>query len=109
MQQYNNALVGKDATAIMAAGRPQLPRHQRPRPEDALDSQAPDRAPQQLARQNDIALGWTQTTDVKGDTASAVYTWVSSFKLANRSFTESDIKRMDFKRTASGWKILSGI
>jgi hypothetical protein len=46
---------------------------------------------------------------VKGDAASAVYTWASTFKLANRSVTESDIKRMDFKRTAQGWKILGGI
>ena len=47
--------------------------------------------------------------DVKGDRAQAVYTWVSQFKLGGKTMTESDIKRMELKRRADGWKILSGI
>jgi len=50
-----------------------------------------------------------KTIDVKGDRAQAVYTWVSQFKLNGKAMTESDIKRMDLRRTAEGWKILSGI
>ena len=38
-----------------------------------------------------------------------VYTWVSVYKLAGKTITESDIKRMALKREADGWKILSGI
>lgn len=112
MQQYNNALVGKDAAAIMQLVDPSFrDTGGTLTPEDDLDyAKLQTVLPQRLARLNDIALKMDiKTIDVKGDTASAVYTWVSSFKLANRSFTESDIKRMDFKRTASGWKILSGI
>jgi hypothetical protein len=112
MQKYNNALVAKDAGAILDLVDPTFrDTGGTLTPEDDLDyAKLKSVLPQRLARLNDIALKMDiKTIDVKGDLASAVYTWVSSFKLANRSFTESDIKRMDFRRTASGWKILSGI
>ena len=112
MQKYNNALVAKDVAGILALVDPSF--HDNGGTlavEDDLDyAKLQTVLPQRLARLNDIALRLDiKTIDVKGDAASAVYTWVSTFKLGNRSVTESDIKRMDFKRTAQGWKILSGI
>ena len=112
VQRYNNALVAKDAAAILQLVDPSFrDTGGTLAPEDDLDyAKLKAVLPQRLARLNDIALRMEiKTIDVKGDTASAVYTWVSTFKLANRSLTESDIKRMDFKRTAEGWKILSGL
>ena len=50
-----------------------------------------------------------KSIDVKGDRATAVYTWVSQFKLNNKAMTESDIKRMELRRGPEGWRILSGI
>ena len=112
MQKFNNALVAKDAAGILALIDPSF--HDTAgtlTPEDDLDyAKLQAVLPQRLARLNDIALRMDiKTIDVKGDQASAVYTWVSSFKLGNRTVTESDIKRMDFKRTAQGWKIVSGV
>lgn len=112
IQKYNNALVAKDAAGILALVDPSF--HDTGgtlAADDDLDyAKLKAVLPQRLARLSDIALRMDiKTIDVKGDAASAVYTWVSSFKLANRAMTESDIKRMDLKRTASGWKIVSGI
>ena len=112
MQKYNNALVAKDVPAILALVDPSF--HDTGgtlAADDDLDyAKLQTVLPQRLARVSDIALRLDiKTIDVKGDTASAVYTWVSSFRLANKPVTESDIKRMDFKRTAQGWKIVSGI
>jgi len=112
MQKYNNALVAKDAAGIIALVDPSF--HDNGgtlTPDDDLDyAKLQAVLPQRLARVNDIALRLDiKKIDVNGDQASAVYTWVSTYKLGNRSVTESDIKRMDFKRTAQGWKILSGI
>ena len=112
MQKYNNALVAKDAAGIIALVDPSF--HDNGgtlTPADDLDyAKLQTVLPQRLARVSDIALRLDiKTIDVKGETASAVYTWVSTYKLGNRSVTESDIKRMDFKRTAQGWKIVSGV
>jgi hypothetical protein len=110
--KYNNALVAKDANAILELVDPSFrDTGGTLTNEDDLDyAKLKTVLPQRLARLSDIALRIDiKTIDVKGDAASAVYTWASTFKLANRSVTESDIKRMDFKRTAQGWKILGGI
>ncbi len=66
--------------------------------------------PQRLARLNDIALRMDiKTIDVKGDTASAVYTWVSSFKLANAPSPSRTSSGWTSSAPPTGWKILSGI
>ena len=80
-------------------------------PEDDIDIQRLRTVlPQRLAKLQDVAVRIEiKTIEVKGDRANAVYTWVSQFKLGGKSMTESDIKRMELKREADGWKILSGI
>ena len=110
--RYNAALEARDANAILALVDPEF--HDNAgtlTPEDDIDIQKLRTVlPQRLAKLQDIAVRIEiKTIDVKGDTAQAVYTWVSQFKLNGKSRTESDIKRMELRRRADGWKILSGI
>ena len=71
-------------------------------PEDDIDIQRLRTVlPQRLAKLQDVAVRIEiKAIDVKGDRAQAVYTWVSQFKLGGKAMTESDIKRMELKRTA---------
>ena len=110
--RYNSALEARDANAIIALVDPQF--HDNAgtlTPEDDIDIQRLRTVlPQRLAKLQDVAVRMEiKSIEVKGDRATAVYTWVSQFKLNGKAMTESDIKRMDLRRTAEGWKILSGI
>ena len=112
MARYNAALEARDANGILALVDPSFYDNAGTLiPDDDLDyAKLQTVLPQRLARLSDIALRLDiKTIDVKGDAASAVYTWVSVYKLAGKTLTESDIKRMEFKREADGWKILSGV
>jgi len=112
MQKYNAALEARDANAILALVDPEF--HDNAgtlTPEDDIDLEKLRTVlPRRLAKLQDLAVRMEiKSIDVKGDTATAVYTWVSQFKLGGKAMTESDIKRMEFRRSAEGWKILSGI
>jgi len=110
--RYNAALDARDANGILAVVDPEFYDNAGTLiPDDDIDIQRLRTIiPQRLARLNDLAVRIDiKTIDVKGDRASVVYTWVSVFKLAGKTLTESDIKRMDLKREPNGWKILSGI
>jgi len=112
MTKYNQALEARDANGILALVDPAFRDNAGTlTPEDDIDIQRLKTVlPQRLAKLQDVAVRIEiKTIDVKDDRASAVYTWVSQFKLAGKSMTESDIKRMEFKREVDGWKILSGI
>lgn len=112
MSRYNSALEARDAAAILALVDPAFRDNAGTlTPDDDLDLQRLRTVlPQRLARLQDVAVRIEiKTIEVKGDRASAVYTWVSQFKLGGKAMTESDIKRMEFKREADGWKILSGV
>jgi len=110
--RYNVALESRDANAILALVDPAFKDNAGTlTPEDDIDIQKLHTVlPQRLAKLQDVAVRIEiKTIDVKGDRASAVYTWVSQFKLNGKSMTESDIKRMELKRRPEGWKIVSGV
>jgi hypothetical protein len=110
--RYNSALEARDANAILALVDPEFRDNAGTlSPDDDIDIERLRTVlPQRLAKLQDVAVRIEiKTIDVKGDRAQAVYTWVSQFKLNGKTMTESDIKRMDLRRTAEGWKILSGI
>jgi hypothetical protein len=112
MQKYNTALEARDAPGILQLVDPSFKDTAGTlTPEDDLDyGKLKTVLPQRLSRLQDVAVRIEiKRVEVKDDAASAVYTWVSQFKLANKPMTESDIKRMDFKRTPDGWKIVSGL
>jgi hypothetical protein len=112
ISKYNSALEARDANGILALVDPEF--HDNAgtlTPDDDIDIQRLRTVlPQRLAKLQDVAVRIEiKTIDVKGDRAQAVYTWVSQFKFGGKSITESDIKRMELRRGAQGWKILSGI
>ena len=110
--RYNSALEARDANAILALVDPEFRDNAGTlSPEDDIDIERLRTVlPKRLAKLQDVAVRIEiKTIDVKGDRAQAVYTWVSQFKLNGKAMTESDIKRMDLRRTAEGWKIVSGI
>ena len=110
--RYNAALDARDANGILAVVDPSFYDDAGTLiPDDDLDIQRlRTTIPQRLARLNDMAVRIDiKTIDVKGDRASVVYTWVSVYKLAGKTLTESDIKRMILKSGPEGWKIVSGI
>ena len=109
---YNAALEARDANRILALVDPDFRDNAGTlTPEDDIDVQKLRTVlPQRLAKLQDVAVRMEiKTIDVKGERASVVYTWVSQFKLGGKQLSESDIKRMELKREADGWKILSGI
>ena len=112
ISRYNSALEARDAQAILALVDPEFRDNAGTlTPDDDIDLQRLRTVlPQRLARLQDLAVRIEiKSIEVKGERASAVYTWVSQFKLGGKSMTESDIKRMELKREADGWKILSGV
>lgn len=112
ISRYNSALEARDAQAILALVDPAFRDNAGTlNPDDDIDLQRLRTVlPQRLARLQDLAVRIEiKSIEVKGERASAVYTWVSQFKLGGKSMTESDIKRMEFKLEADGWKILSGV
>jgi hypothetical protein len=112
MTKYNAALSAGDVDGILQLLDPAFKDNAGTlTPEDDLDyAKIKAVLPQRLARLKDVAVRIeVKTVDVQGESASAVYTWTSQFKLGNKPMTESDIKRMELRREPEGWKILSGI
>jgi len=112
ISKYNSALEARDANGILALVHPEFRDNAGTLdPSDDIDIERLRTVlPQRLAKLQDVAVRIEiKAIDVKGDQAQAVYTWVSQFKLGSKSMTESDIKRMELRRRADGWKILSGI
>ena len=112
ISRYNSALEARDANAILALVDPEFRDNAGTlTPEDDIDIERLRTVlPQRLAKLQDVAVRIEiKTIDIKGDQAQAVYTWVSQFKLNGKPRTESDIKRMELRRRADGWKIVSGI
>jgi hypothetical protein len=110
--RYNSSLEARDANGILALVDPAFRDNAGTlTPDDDIDIERLRTVlPQRLAKLQDVAVRIEiKTIDVKGDKASAVYTWVSQFKFGGKSMTESDIKRMELRRGPDGWKILSGI
>ena len=112
ISKYNSALEARDVNAILALVDPDFRDNAGTLdPTDDIDIERLRTVlPQRLAKLQDVAVRIEiKTIDVKGDQAQAVYTWVSQFKLNGKPRTESDIKRMELRRRADGWRIVSGI
>jgi hypothetical protein len=110
--RYNAALEARDANGILALVDPEFRDNAGTlTPEDDIDiERLRSVLPKRLAKLQDVAVRIEiKAIDVKGDKATAVYTWVSQFKLNGKPMTESDIKKMELRRSAEGWKILTGI
>ncbi len=110
--KYNTAIDARDAAGILAlvdtsfyddAGTLT--------PEDDLDYTAlKTKLPVMLQKFQDVGLKITvKTLAIAGDKASLVYNYVLTFRIGQKVTTESDIKRMDFKRVNGVWKIVKGV
>ena len=112
MERYRGALEAKDVNAVLGLVDPSFRDTAGTlTPEDDIDyARLKTVLPQRLARLSDVAVRFeVKTIDVRGASASAVYTWTSAFRLGGKPVNESDIKRMEFRRTGEGWKIVSGL
>ncbi|MGO8970384.1 MAG: nuclear transport factor 2 family protein [Myxococcaceae bacterium] len=80
-------------------------------PEDDLDYAAlKTKLPAMLQKFQDVRVKITvKTLNIQGDKASLVYNYVLTFRIGQKVTTESDIKRMDFKRVNGVWKIVKGV
>jgi hypothetical protein len=110
--RYNGAIDAQDAAGILAlcdtsfyddAGTLT--------PEDDLDYNAlKTKLPAILQKLQDVRVRITvKTMNIDGDKASVVYNYVITFRLGQKTQTESDIKRMELKRVNGVWKIVKGV
>jgi hypothetical protein len=110
--KYNTAVDAQDAAGILAlvdtsfyddAGTLT--------PEDDLDyATLKTKLPVMLAKFQDVRVKITvKTLNVVGDKASLVYNYVITFRINQKVTTDSDIKRMDFKRVNGVWRIVKGV
>jgi hypothetical protein len=110
--KYNTAIDAQDAAGILAlvdssfyddAGTLT--------PEDDLDYAAlKAKLPAMLLKFQDVRVKVTvKALTVVGDKASLVYNYVITFRIGQKVTTDSDIKRMDFKRVGGVWKIVKGV
>jgi hypothetical protein len=110
--KYNTAIDAQDAAGILAlvdtsfyddAGTLT--------PEDDLDYAAlRTKLPTMLLKFQDVRVKITvKTLNIVGDKASLVYNYVITFRIGQKVSTDSDIKRMDFKRVGGVWKIVKGV
>jgi hypothetical protein len=110
--KYNSALDAQDAAGILAlvdtsfyddAGTLT--------PEDDLDyASLKTKLPALLAKLQDVRVKITvKTMNIDRDQATVVYNYVATFRIGNKTQTESDIKRMELKRVNGIWKIVKGI
>jgi hypothetical protein len=112
MTKYNAALDAQDAAGILAlvdtsfyddAGTLT--------PEDDLDYNAlKNKLPALLQKLQDVRARITiKTMKIDGDQASVVYTYAVTYRLGTKTQTDTDIKRMEFKRVNGTWKIVKGV
>jgi hypothetical protein len=110
--KYNTAVDAQDAAGILALVDPSFYDDAGTlTPEDDLDyATLKTKLPLMLQRFQDVRVKITvKTLNVVGDKASLVYNYVVTFRLGQKVTTDSDIKRMDFKRVGGVWKIVKGV
>ena len=110
--KYNTALDAQDAAGILALVDPSFYDDAGTlTPEDDLDYTAlKNKLPLILQKFQDVRVKITvKALTVVGDKASLVYNYVVTFRLGQKVTTDSDIKRMDFKRVGGVWKIVKGV
>ena len=112
LSKYNAALDAQDAAAILAlvdasfyddAGTLT--------PEDDLDYNGlKAKLPVLLQKLQDVRARITvKTMRIEGDRASVVYTYAVTYRIGQKTQTDTDIKQMEFKRVNGVWKITKGV
>ena len=117
MEQYRTAIEARDAQGVLRLVSQSFKDDGgSSRPEDRLDyAELQKKLPVELAKLDDVKLDLTVRKieiESRTNTASAVYTYNLSFRmprLTNKPQSESEIKKMWFKRDGKQWKIASGI
>jgi ketosteroid isomerase-like protein len=110
--RYNTAVDAQDAAGILAlVDKSFYDDAGTLTPEDDLDyATLQTKLPAMLKKFQDVGLKITvKTLNVSGDKASLVYNYVITFRIGQKVTTDSDIKRMDFKRVNGVWKIVKGV
>jgi hypothetical protein len=110
--KYNTAVDAQDAAGILALVDPSFYDDAGTlTPEDDLDyATLQTKLPSMLAKFQDVRVKITvKTLNIVGDKASLVYNYVVTFRIGQKVTTDSDIKRMDFKRVNGVWKIVKGV
>jgi hypothetical protein len=110
--KYNTAVDAQDAAGILALVDPSFYDDAGTlTPEDDLDyATLKTKLPAMLAKFQDVRVKITvKTLNVAGDKASLVYNYVITFRINQKVTTDSDIKRMDFKRVNGVWRIVKGV
>lgn len=110
--KYNTAIDAQDAAGILALVDPSFYDDAGTlTPEDDLDYAAlKTKLPTILLKFQDVRVKITvKALNVVGDKASLVYNYVITFRIGQKVSTDSDIKRMDFKRVGGVWKIVKGV
>jgi hypothetical protein len=110
--KYNTAIDAQDAAGILAlVDKSFYDDAGTLTPEDDLDyATLKTKLPVMLQKFQDVRVRITvKTLNVVGDKASLVYNYVITFRIGQKVSTDSDIKRMDFKRVGGVWKIVKGV
>lgn len=110
--KYNTAVDAQDAAGILAlVDKSFYDDAGTLTPEDDLDyATLKTKLPVMLQKFQDVRVRITvKTLNVVGDKASLVYNYVITFRIGQKVSTDSDIKRMDFKRVGGVWKIVKGV
>ncbi len=110
--KYNTAIDAQDAAGILALVDPSFYDDAGTlTPEDDLDyATLKTKLPSMLAKFQDVRVKIVvKTLNITGDKASLVYNYVVTFRIGQKVTTDSDIKRMDFKRVNGVWKIVKGV
>ena len=117
MEQYRAAIEARDAQGVLRLVSESFRDDGgSSNPEDRMNyADLQKKLPVELAKLDDVKLDLTVRKieiESRTNTASAVYTYNLSFRmprLTNKPQSESEIKKMWFKRDGKQWKIASGI
>ncbi len=117
MEQYRSAIEARDAQGVLRLVSVSFKDDGgTSRPEDRMDyADLQKKLPVELAKLDDVKLDINvRKIEIQSgtNTASAVYTYNLTFRmprLNNKPQSESEIKKMWFKRDGGLWKIASGI
>src|SRR5215467_1470375 len=117
MEQYRAAIEARDAQGVLRLVSESFKDDGgTSNPEDRMNyADLQKKLPVELAKLDEVKLDLTVRKieiESRTNTASAVYTYNLSFRmprLTNKPQSESEIKKMWFKRDGKQWKIASGI
>ena len=115
MERYRQAVEGRDAEAVMKLVSPEFRDNAgTSTPDDDLTYQSlPEALKTRFENIDEVHLDVdVRDIEVRKEDASAVYYYTLRWRmprLSNTAHSASELKRMEFKREAGLWKIVSGI